>query len=238
MQRGDRTSVAGRPRRAPGTISPSSLSPAARVGSRGVAVSTEALIEIRASQLRANLEEINRMPEPGRSEIRRLIGEATLEDIANSASVAWLPVEYDMTITRAVVDVLGHEGNRRWARDALLRSATGPLLKPVFDGARAVFGVSPHALYRIIPRGFGLIYRGAGEVEYEQLGERHARLVHAELPALLSGAPWYLEGIAGAFEAGYAIFGGQGDVDLVVDPVARTATYEVRWNKLSETAHP
>lgn len=203
-----------------------------------MAVSTQAMIEMRASQLRANLEEINRMPEPGRSEIRRLIGEPTLEHIANSASVAWLPIEFDLTITRAVIDVLGAEGNRRWARDALLRSATGPLLKPVFDGARAVFGVSPHALYRILPRGFGLIYKGAGEIEYQQVGERHARIVHTGVPALLCAAPWYLESIAGAFEAGYAVFGGQGDVQLVVDPVAHTATYEVRWNALSETAHP
>ena len=34
---------------------------------------------------------------------------------------AWLPVP--------VVAVLGREGNRTWSRDALLRSATGPLLK-------------------------------------------------------------------------------------------------------------
>jgi hypothetical protein len=184
---------------------------------------------MRASHLRSNLEEINRMPEPARSGIRDKISPDVLEQVANSVSVAWLPVECDVDITRAVVDVLGVEGNRRWSRDALLRSANGPLLKPILDGASALFGLTPHALYKVAPRGFGMIYRNIGEVRYEVVGELRARIVHEEiLPSLLE-VPWYLEGIAGAFEAGYVFLGLEGEVHLELDVAQRTAHYDIHW---------
>lgn len=209
--------------------SPRSFGSLTGVRSSGVSPTTEGRVEMRASHLRSNLEEINRMPEPQRSEIRARIAPSVLEQVANSTSVAWLPIESDMDITRAVVAVLGREGNRVWSRDALLRSATGPLLKPIFDGARSVFGVSPHALYKIVPRGFTLVYRGMGDVNYELVGPQHARLVQSDLPAVMLDAVWYLDGIAGAFEAGFAIFGASGEVTLSVDPVKRIATYDAQW---------
>src|SRR5688500_17018352 len=107
---------------------------------------------MRASHIRSNLEEINRMSEPQRSAIRSKISPQRLEQIANSASVAWLPIECDMDLTFAVFSVLGASGNRRWSRDAMVRSAAGPLIKPLLDGARSVFGVTPHALFKILPR--------------------------------------------------------------------------------------
>lgn len=169
------------------------------------------------------------MPEPARSDIRSRISSDVLEQVANSVSVAWLPVECDVDITRAVVEVLGVSGNRRWSRDALLRSANGPLLKPILDGASALFGLTPHALYKVAPRGFGMIYRDLGEVRYEALGEQHARIVHEGIPESLLAAPWYLEGIAGAFEAGYVFLGLEGDVQLSLDAAEHTAHYDVRW---------
>lgn len=185
--------------------------------------------EMRASHLRSNLEEINRMPEPARSQIRSKISPEVLEQVANSVSVAWLPVACDVDITRAVVDVLGVEGNRRWSRDALLRSATGPLLKPIIDGASALFGLTPHAFYKVAPRGFGMIYRDLGEVRYELVGEQIARITHEGIPASLLEVPWYLEGIAGAFEAGYVFLGLEGEVRLELDAATSSARYDVHW---------
>jgi len=169
------------------------------------------------------------MPEPARSDIRAKISLDVLEKVANSVSVAWLPVECDVDITRAVVDVLGVEGNRRWSRDALLRSAHGPLLKPILEGAIALFGLTPHGLYRVTPRGFAMIYRNIGEVRYEVVGDQHARIVHEAIPPSLLEVPWYLEGIAGAFEAGYAFLGLEGEVRFELDAGLRTAHYDIHW---------
>ncbi len=178
------------------------------------------------------------MSEPARSEIRARISSDVLEQVANSVSVAWLPVECDVHITRAVVDVLGVRGNRRWSRDALLRSANGPLLKPILDGASAPVGLTPHALYKVGPRAFGMIYRDLGEVRYEHIDPRHARIVHEAIPASLVDAPWYLEGIAGAFEAPYVFLGLEGDVAMELDAAQRIARYDVRWDAQATDAAP
>jgi hypothetical protein len=61
------------------------------------------------------------------------------------------------------------------------------------------------------------------------VGELHARLVHEDIVPLLLEVPWYLEGIAGAFEAGYAFLGLEGEVGLELDVAQRSAQYDIRW---------
>lgn len=182
---------------------------------------------MRGSHIRANLQEIDALGAVA-AEVRRRIPAAILAEVDASTSVAWLPVECDLAITRAVVDVVGVPGVRAWSRNALVRSAEGPLLRPLIQGARALFGLSPHGIYKVAPRGFAAIYRDAGSLRYTSSGPNAAKLVHTDVPEQLLAVPWYLEGIAGAFEAAYEMFHLEGRVDMDIGSDG-TVVYLATW---------
>lgn len=183
---------------------------------------------MRASHIHTNLLELESFGAELAARIRGRIAESTLLAVSDSSSVAWLPVEHDIEISRAVLEVVGVAGLRSWSLDAMARSAAGPLIRPLVDGASKLFGVTPHALYRILPRGYGLIYRDCGENVYEQTGETSGVVTQTGVPALLFEHS-YLEGTAGAFQAFPHIFRWDGTAELTLFPSKQMAVFEVAW---------
>lgn len=184
---------------------------------------------MRASHIRSNLEELEQFGGPTAERVRARIAKSTFVAIEDAASVAWLPVEIDIDITRAVFDELGPKAVRKWSRDALVRSTEGPLLRPIIDGTRSLFGLTPHTLLKLMPRGFDLVYRGCGGLRYEEESEHACVLHHTGVPATFFDGEAYLEGMAGGFEAAILLGGADGTVELSSHRSAGTARYRAVW---------
>lgn len=188
---------------------------------------------MRASHIHSNLLELDTFGPELAARMKRRISAETLAAVGDASTVAWLPVEHDIEISRAVRDVVGIAGLRSWSLEAMARSAQGPLIRPLVDGASTLFGVTPHALYRMLPRGYGLVYRHCGENAYVQTGEASGVVTQTGVPALLFEHD-YLEGTAGAFMAFPRIFHYEGAAVLRLSPSTGTATFDVSWKRTSK----
>ncbi len=161
---------------------------------------------MRASHLHSNLEALSILEPADEAAIRARAADAIAE-IEASVRTAWLPLPLDVALTAAVEAVVGPDGLRAWGREAILESASGPLLGPV-RSALVSLGLNPLRTLKRAPSAWGLIYRHCGALRFEARGEREAALLLDDAPPAMRD-PTYLRGIEGAFEAAIAIGGGE-----------------------------
>lgn len=153
---------------------------------------------MRGSQLHANLVALQTLGAPEAEAIRAVAPDA-VRDIEAAIAVAWLPIELDVALTDAVVEVVGHDRMRAWASEAILESTRGPLLGPITRTLVAM-GMTPASPLHRVPLGWPLVYRNCGEVTAERVDEHTVLLQHIEPPRAMSLSVTYREGIAGTFE--------------------------------------
>lgn len=169
---------------------------------------------MRASHIDSNLRSLAALGEERQRAILAQVPEV-VRAVDTASRVAWLPLELDVQLTDAVERTCGREPMKRWARDAITRSAEGWLLRPVLVGLSAL-GITPEGALQRVPSGWPLVYRDCGEVHYQHADPHGITLVHSDVPAAMIESPTYLQGIAGAFE-GVAEIGGARQVRSSVD---------------------
>lgn len=183
---------------------------------------------MRASHLKSNLEALRDLGPDAEARVRAAVPEVVRE-VEEAVRVAWLPLELDVRLTEAVERATDEERLRAWGRDAIARSAEGPLLRPILAALERL-GLTPHVALKRVPHGWSLIYRDCGEIGYERLGEREAVLVQDDAPEAMLRSEPYVIGIAGAFDGVMALSGGHGGrAEIAIEPAARRVRYTCRW---------
>lgn len=184
--------------------------------------------EMRASHIDSNLRALAALG-PERERIIREQVPEVVRAVEDASRVAWLPLEMDIRLTDAVERACGRERMKRWARDAIERSAEGWLLRPVLVGLTAL-GLSPEVALKRVPAGWSLVYRDCGVLHYEHADEHGITIVHSDVPESMLACLTYLEGIAGAFE-GVAELGGAKQVrsSVEIERGQRRVFYRCDW---------
>lgn len=174
---------------------------------------------VRASLLHSNLKALSLLGPDVEREVRARLRPEILAAIEGSARVTWLPLSHDIELSEAVYDVAGGERMFAFGRDALLDTIEAPLLKPIVDGAVRLFGLTPVRFFKLAPRVWPQLYRGAGELRIDESGPGEVRIVNVDAPPEMTeageGVPL---GVAGAFSAVLAVTRVNGSV--VVERVA------------------
>ncbi len=155
---------------------------------------------MRASVIQGNLSDLRRLPDDLASEVRAAISPGVIEDVESANRIAWLPLEHDLEISDAVERVAGSVRRREWARSSMLLSMRGPLLEPMWRAALRVFGVSPGALFHVVPTGWAAVYRDVGTVKHRPSTDS-AYITISDLTDVLVHNEPYLQGICGTFQA-------------------------------------
>ena len=183
---------------------------------------------MRASHIDSNLHSLAALGPEREQAILEQVPEG-VRAVEESSRVSWLPLELDVQLTDAVERVCGRERMKRWARDAILRSSEGWLLRPVVVGLSAL-GLTPQGALKRVPTGWSLVYRDCGSLRYERADARGITLVHDDVPDAMLENLTYLEGIAGAFEGIAEIGGGARARSTVeVDPEQHRVLYHCAW---------
>jgi len=172
----------------------------------------------------ANVGSLDALSAAEAAEVRDRCREAIAE-IEAAVRTAWLPLSLDIELTRAVEQVCGRLRMREWSRDAIARSAEGPLLRPFLEGLRTL-GLNPSTTLRLAPRAWDTIYRHCGALTFEPVGEREVALIQSGAPEIVLTSVPYQYGISGGFEGAMEIAGG---LDVEVVPEADRGAARVRY---------
>lgn len=102
-----------------------------------------------ANLLRAIVDRIE--PASDGAEILQRVPQHQLQEIRRAGS-AWLPAHYGMDLYRAINQVRGEEGLRRFSHDFTRSAVELPLFMPFVRVAVSFFGRGPDTLLRLLPR--------------------------------------------------------------------------------------
>lgn len=116
---------------------------------------------VRASYLRLLLSACDEFGPPAMA-IREQIGDTHLTSIECAGPLVWLPIEADLALQRALAEVLGVERTREFVLARTRQFMAGSLVQNLVQTAVELFGLDPGSLARMIPRGWGLLYRECG----------------------------------------------------------------------------
>ncbi len=179
---------------------------------------------------RGGLEATDRAdPELGRR-VRAAMDPNILDATENASRLAWLPVAYDVEMTRALFTVAGPARAQAVFRDAMVAALQGPLLKSLFAAAAVIFDNTLKDVFAWTPRVWSTIYRDAGTMKVVDMGPTAVDFVLSDLPQVICDNPNYLLGLAANFEAAFVLLKVKGSTTISSKPDARQITLHASWS--------
>jgi hypothetical protein len=146
--------------------------------------------------------------------------------LARVSRADWIPVEHDVVLSTVVFDLGGARAVRDVNRAGFLLSLEGPLLRPLFNSAVTIFGLTPRALLKLFQRGWDSGMREGGEVRLLADTTTTATVVHDKYV----GSDVWREGLAGIIEGMYEATKHTGTVTMTTTKTC--ATYHCAWKPL------
>jgi hypothetical protein len=125
---------------------------------------------------------------------------------------------------------LGDERYIAWWRDYTLQLVRIPLLKSLTHGIIKVLGLTPHAIFKNLPRARGSLVRFGGSITYEHVDDTSARMSMLDYPKELLASGIAGITMRGVYE-GVLSFAGHSGSAVVVSEDADTGTvvHLVKW---------
>lgn len=182
--------------------------------------------EIKVSYLRGTLQALDALqPFHRRRAEERLARVITA--LEKHTRLEWAPIEWDIEISRVVVDIAGLAAIRAVNQRSMLLSIEGPLIRPFVTTGVALWGPSPSTFLRFIAKAWTAATRNVGALEVRGRAEGQAVLVFAGSPPLCHDAAW-LESNCGVVEGIYTATRHTGTVSSAVRH-GDEFHYEMRW---------
>lgn len=185
-----------------------------------------------AGFIQSSLEAIDGMDAALGREVRARLKPETRDAIESASSIGLVSVDLDVELTECFFAVAGSARARQAFRENLRQGFDRPILKPVIDGAFAIFGRSLSRVIGWAPKVWGLIYRDAGEMVVGESCEGRVRLDLLDIPLVIATSPNYLHGSAETFAGFFDVAGVDGAVRLIGPCLeSRSAGFELTWSR-------
>ena len=150
--------------------------------------------------------------------------------IESASPIALIAVDYDVELNDCFFALAGRANACAALRENLRRSFDKPLLRPLLDGVRAVFGPSLMRTVSLAPRIWGLVYRDAGEMTVAERSDGRIRFDLCGIPLAIAASPNYLAGTAATLAGLFDIARVDGRVDLTGPDLRRgRASLSLSW---------
>lgn len=173
------------------------------------------------------------------AQIRAAVPPASLAQIVSTSRLDWLSADLDMDVTEAVTQVLGRERSAHFWRGSLLDAMDTPLLKPLIDGAIAIFGLSPGHLLKWAPRVWEAIYRNCGTMTVTSVSGTTAEIVLESIAPALRRSPDFIEALRASFETLFVLARTEGTVVIEEMDLGRArAVFGFSWTESAGAAGP
>lgn len=161
--------------------------------------------------------------------VRARIPPASLAAIEACAPLDWVSVEHEHWITTATFQHFGADAVGFFRDLVARRLVDAPLLRPLMQQARRLFGIDPGTYLRVSPRAFGLMFRDYGTLAMVERGPHHAILELSGCHPAVFEYTGYVPSWTGAFAATLDFAMTTGTVIHEIDRAAARVRYTVRW---------
>lgn len=176
------------------------------------------------------LEFVERLAEPQRLKVYEALPPGLQETVRAVMPVAWLPLTLNVQLCDAIAGSLGPTRAQAFFREMLLSEYQSSLFKPFIAGITRVLGVTPAVFVKMVPRGWELVYRECGTWQVLDDGDRRARLVVSDLPAMCVRNAFWLDAVRSTFYTAFDLSNVQGEIDWhELDLGSRRATMCFSW---------
>ncbi len=192
--------------------------------------------EIKVSYLRGNLQALDALSTSQRRDAQaRLANVMTAVDL--KTRLEWAPIDWDIEISRVVVDVAGLAAIRAVNKRSMLLSLEGPLIRPFVTTGVALWGPSPSTFLRFIAKAWTAATRNVGDIEVRNRADGEAVLAFTRLPTICRSDPAWLESNCGVVEGIYAATRHTGTVSSPRHD-GDDVVYDMRWQVPNARAIP
>lgn len=190
---------------------------------------------VRASYLRLLLDRSDELV-PG--SLRERLADAELTAIECAGPLVWLPISIDLSLQRALAELLGPERASELLRAGLRQVWASTPVRTIVQTAVGLFGVNPGSLARLVPNAWNLLYRECGRwsVERPEAEQRDQVLLRlSELPQACADEPAWLEAVATILHALLILCDARGEVELLAreartgSPSRSSAVFRLHW---------
>lgn len=177
------------------------------------------------------LASVDRLPAKRARSIRGVLDPEQLADIAEASTVAWVPMDVNVALARALNAVLGPAECHRFHRAHFASVLQGPILGTLLQGALALYGFDPCRWMRLLPPAWDLLFRHCGTWTISNGAPARVEMLLAELPPSCVADRVWATTVASSIAATFDLARREGGrVELLdVDAAARRARYEMRW---------
>jgi|GEM_PF-1202833 len=158
------------------------------------------------------------------------LGQAYVDEVEAMSPLAWIDINYDVRLSRILVDEHGPQGGRRIARECVARNFRGTLFGPMVKGALRIFGKDPGKCLTWVPKGWSQMFRNAGDVVVHNDSDAGTcSLTFVDAPAAFF-EPGYADGLAGGFEVFFDITDKEGSISIgQADAAQRMLELVAQW---------
>jgi hypothetical protein len=199
----------------------------------GAPASHEASVDepqVRARHLKTTLSQVRLAPQ--RQAILAALPPGLEERIESAYGGDFLPLELDVELARAIRCGLTPDVHHEFCVGVVTRSFEGPLLGTLVQAALGMLGRDLRRLAGWIPKGWWLVFRGAGRWSIEVSAEApEVRLRLSGLPRMCTAEDHWAVATAASLSAVCRLAGVSGRVALVgLDRELGRIDYLMRWS--------
>lgn len=182
---------------------------------------------VRATWIRSFEASLSALGPASEAEVRAR-GRRQLDDLAACGVLDFAPLPLLVALEEHVLAVAGEAGLTLANRATMRAAARAPFLGNLVQGAISLFGATPGALVRMLPRSWAAFTRNAGHFSVELAADGRSAAVRCEhVPETLTSSRAYVLGWRGFFQGLCSIAGQEGDAR--VSREARAILAHVAW---------
>ncbi len=183
---------------------------------------------IRATQAKSDLVALEGLGPGVRDRVLARLTPEVVHRIEEASRVDWIPIPVILEFSRIVREETDEEGVRAWGKAATSLSLDTPLLRPILQGATAIFGRDPQRLYKALPTAWTAVFKDCGTLSVEAGEEGCIRIAVRDMPASVRERDFLLACAAG-FEVVLEQCRVQGRCELEHAERAEAPRFVVRW---------
>ncbi|HXK12788.1 MAG TPA: hypothetical protein VMT70_24355 [Vicinamibacteria bacterium] len=186
------------------------------------------MASVRGTQIKQSVAALDWLGPGAKAEVLSRLSPDTLSQIEAAVRVQWLPHALAVELCHRVREVSGEEAVRGWSRASVTSALNGSLYGPFVNGIVTVFGLSPVAAWKILPKAYLAAFRDCGELQVLGVEAGSAEMAFHDLPPEGRDRDW-LVSVAGGFEAIFDLCRVEGRVDLELRELRPDPRFHATW---------